>query len=76
MKRDELEMLEVNDGYDQKRYERKLKLLNVRFELAVRLAHLMDSIAVKRHQERCQILGVPLKQLEVKNVRKSKKRKS
>lgn len=49
---------EMKETFEIRDFERKKELAEMRFNLAVKLATLMDELATKRHLERCEILGV------------------
>ena len=49
---------EMKDSFEIRDFDRKKELAELRFNLAVKLATLMDELATKRHKERCEILGI------------------
>ena len=49
---------EMKEIFEVRDFERKKELAEMRFNLAVKLATLMDGLATKRHMERCEILGI------------------
>jgi hypothetical protein len=57
---------EMREVFEIRDFERKKELSTMRFDLAVQLATLLDSLAEKRHKERCEILGI--KYIEPKRV--------
>jgi hypothetical protein len=57
---------EMREEFDIRDFERKKELSQIRFDLAVKLATLLDSLAEKRHKERCEILGI--KYIEPKRI--------
>ena len=48
----------MKETFEVRDFERKKELAELRFNLAVKLATLMDELATKRHMERCEILGI------------------
>lgn len=49
---------EMKDMFEIRDFERKKELAMLRFDLAVKLATMIDEIATKRHIERCEVLGI------------------
>lgn len=49
---------EIKETFAIRDFERKKELAILRFDLAVKLATLVDGLAEKRHRERCEILGI------------------
>ncbi len=49
---------EIKDSFAIKDFNRKKELALLRFDLSIKLATIMDELATKRHQERCEILGI------------------
>ena len=49
---------EMKETFEVRDFERKKELAELRFDLAIKLATLMDELATKRHKERCEILGI------------------
>ena len=49
---------EMKETFEVRDFERKKELAQMRFDLATKLAMLMDELATKRHKERCEILGI------------------
>ena len=49
---------EMKETFEIRDFERKKELAQMRFDLAVKLAVMMDEIATKRHKERCEVLGI------------------
>lgn len=52
------QFFQMKDSFAIKDFERKKELALLRFDLAVKLATMMDDMATKRHQERCEVLGI------------------
>jgi len=49
---------EMKEQFVIRDFERKKELAQMRFDLAVKLAVMMDKMAIGRHKERCEILGI------------------
>ena len=49
---------EMKETFEIRDFERKKELAQMRFDLAIKLAMMMDEFATKRHKERCEILGI------------------
>ena len=49
---------QMREQFDVRDFERKKELAILRFDLAVKLANMIDEIATKRHMERCEVLGI------------------
>jgi len=49
---------QMKDAFAEKDFQRKKELALLRFDLSVKLVTMVDEIAQKRHQERCEILGI------------------
>jgi hypothetical protein len=48
----------IKEEFALRDFERKKELAYLRFDLAVKLANILDEIATKRHKERCEVLGI------------------
>jgi len=58
----------MKDRFAIKDFERKKELALLRFDLAVKLVTMIDGIAQKRHEERCEVLGIKYIEPERENI--------
>ncbi len=52
------QFFEIKESFAIKDFERKKELALLRFDLSIKLLTLVDEVATKRHQERCEVLGI------------------